>query len=240
MCIVVLGSYVNIKSDIHSLNTFFKLIDLILFVLIIIIVKNPYLLTMSLCFEFLLLLTSNIPFLKFLKLIFSLNVFVFFVVAINYLSGVQWDRIILTVVQIYAILLYSNLVIFTSTTNSIMKALKKIFLPLKIVGINASIMALIISLSLSFIPMLLKQGRRILYVLKSRGFDNGIYSLKLLIFPLFLMTLKNADSISDTMALKNFDLDNDLGSKEEYNYLDILLFFIHILLFVIILLEVLL
>lgn len=229
----MLSSYFNITSDIHSLNPAYKILDLIIFLLAILLVKNPYILCVIIIFELLLVLSTNVPIIYYLKTIYSLKILIIFILVINILSKISIYQTIITIISLIIIVIYSNLLVFTTTPIDINKGLSNLLKPLEKLGINISILSLIISLAISFIPNLLIQGKKILNNIRLRNINNKMYKLKSLVIPLFLITLQKGDMIADVMLLKNFDCNKKIYYQLNKSYIDYLLLFIHVIILII-------
>lgn len=229
----MLSSYYNSNSDIHNLNPAYKILDLIIFLFSILLVKNPYILVAIVTFELMLVLLSEVPISYYIKTISSLKILIIFITIINLLSKITIYQTIVTIISLIVIVIYSNILVFTTTPIDINKGLNNLLKPLEKIGVNISILSLTISLSISFIPNLLSQGKKILNNIKLRNIDNKIYKLKSLIMPLFLITLQKSDKIADVMLLKNFDCNKKISYKLNQSYIDYLLLIIHVIMLII-------
>lgn len=108
--------------------------------------------------------------------------------------------------------------LLTSTTSSIelTSALEDILSPLKFLRLPVNQMAMIIALSIRFIPSLLDESTRVLRAQASRGIDfkNGkfndkIKSLVSLVVPLFSISFRKAEELSNAMEARGYNPEKD-------------------------------
>lgn len=104
--------------------------------------------------------------------------------------------------------------LLTATTSSIelTSALEDILSPLKFLRLPINQMAMIIALSIRFIPSLLDESTRVLRAQASRGIDfkNGkfndkIKSLISLVVPLFSISFRKAEELSNAMEARGYN-----------------------------------
>ena len=100
---------------------------------------------------------------------------------------------------------------YTTPINSLTYGLQLLLKPLK--KINSNKIALSISFSLKFIPIVLEQATNTIQSLKARGIDynketlkNKLEILKLIIIPIFVNSIKKSDNISDILELRLYDV----------------------------------
>ncbi|MGX7112612.1 energy-coupling factor transporter transmembrane component T family protein [Gemella cuniculi] len=117
------------------------------------------------------------------------------------------------------------MVVFMATTspNEITHAIEKSLGFLKKVGIPISTFALVLSISLRFIPTILEETNRIINAQISRGsdFNEGNLIQKTrkfipILIPLFIATLKRADELATAMEVRGFSTTN---SRTRYKVL---------------------
>ncbi len=124
--------------------------------------------------------------------------------AITYMIYVSM-KVLLTIICV---------ILLTSTTSSIelTSALEDILYPLKFLRLPVNQMAMIIALSIRFIPSLLDESTRVLRAQASRGIDfkNGkfndkIKSLVSLVVPLFSISFRKAEELSNAMEARGYN-----------------------------------
>ncbi len=243
---ITISKYYFTKSDIHDLNPLAKLICLLLFVISTFLINNLYILSILLVFETIIIMVTNIPIKLILKNILSLKYLIAFIIIINLLSKISILTTIILIIKLISILIYTNLFIYTTTPYSILKGLNQFLKPLSYLGFNTQNISLMISLSLRFIPVTIKEASKIYNSLVARGLSTDsslkekILGLKCLIFPMYILSFKRADNLSDMMELKLYNSKSKLfDEKIKWNYLDILFVVIHAIIMIVTLKEVL-
>lgn len=125
-----------------------------------------------------------------------------------YSSGVLNGSFFVT--RILCIVLLSTLLTLTTTTIDLNTGLEKVLAPFKFF-LPISQIALMISLTLRFIPTLLLETNRILKAQASRGvdFSEGSLSQKVkqiitLLIPMFVVSFKRAEDLADAMESRGY------------------------------------
>ncbi|MBE6150100.1 MAG: energy-coupling factor transporter transmembrane protein EcfT [Firmicutes bacterium] len=240
-----IGKYILISSNMHKMNPFIKLLCLLLFVISMFLsnsILSNIILSVLLIFV---ILNTNIKLINYLKLIYKMKWFLLFIIIIDLILKIPLNTIIITIIRIIYTVIYSNIILFSTTLNDITYALEKLFSPLKILGVKVNRMALSISLALRFIPNLFEQAKKILKTQASRGIDykynfkNKIICVTSLVIPLFNLSMKSSDNLADIMHVRLYDIDSKRTKFKDYNILpiDIIMLLIHICLLVIIIVR---
>ncbi len=146
------------------------------------------------------------------------------------------------------VLMISITQILTLTTMStdINNGLEWILSPLKLFKIQVSVFAMLISLTLRFIPTLLYESKKIMAAQASRGVDFNEGSLKdkvnqiiSLLIPMFVISFRRADELSDAMEARGYVI----GAKRtkidllKFRFIDFLAIFVVIAMFVVVILH---
>ncbi|MDD5294070.1 MAG: energy-coupling factor transporter transmembrane component T, partial [Candidatus Izemoplasmatales bacterium] len=91
------------------------------------------------------------------------------------------------------------------------QGLESLMRPLKIIGIRSEDFALIISISLRYIPTILDEAFKIMAAQASRGADFAEGKLKdkvkqviSLLVPMFIIAFKRSEDLADAMESRNF------------------------------------
>lgn len=233
---IKLCKYYNSVSDIHKLNPLAKLISLLIFVISMFVTKNMYFIFILFVFELIILMTSNIPFKIFLNNILSLKYLIIFIIIINIIAKITVIDTLILVVKIVAILISTNLFIYTTPPYKILESLNKLLKPFSYLGFNTQSISLMIALSIRFIPVTVEETKKIYNSLLARGLSSDsdlkekILGLKALIFPIYLLSFRRADNLSDMMELKLYNSNSKIFSKRsKWNYLDVTYLMIHII-----------
>ncbi|WP_033160934.1 energy-coupling factor transporter transmembrane component T family protein [[Mycoplasma] collis] len=113
--------------------------------------------------------------------------------------------------RIYTMLIITTLLIYTTKPILLTKAIEDLISPLKLLKVNTSVIAMIISIAIRFIPTLLLETNRILKAQASRGVDfkNGkikdkIKSMVSLTIPLFVLSFSRAEDLANAMEVRGY------------------------------------
>ncbi len=114
--------------------------------------------------------------------------------------------------RIFCVILASSLLTATTPSSSITYGLERIFRPLKKVGFPTTEFALMLSISLRFIPVLMEEMEKLKMAQMSRGahFHKGNLQKRAqawmsLMVPLFHNALERADQMALAMEIRGFD-----------------------------------
>lgn len=287
---IVFGQYINANSWIHKLDPRTKLITLFLMMIGVFLISNLYVLLGCLGFFFIIVLTSKIPFIKFLQsfriivmviifttifqiifntngnviqingfllsfdftltwinLAISLIVIIFYFAILRYIKKgkalffliiffgimfLQYKLIegpvivakytiavydiglktsLLVLLRIINLLTLSGLLTFTTKSTDLNNGIEGIFSPFKFMRKSVSILAMMISIALRFIPTLINESTKILRAQASRGvdFEDGklkekIFQIVSLLVPMFVISYKKAEDLANAMEARGY------------------------------------
>ena len=131
----------------------------------------------------------------------------------------------IVLITVRFVLVVAIMVVFMATTSptEITSAIEKSLGFLQKVGVPISTFALVLSISLRFIPTILEETNRIINAQVSRGSDfnegNLIQKIKKFIpilIPLFIATLKRADELATAMEVRGY---STTGVRTKYKVL---------------------
>lgn len=131
----------------------------------------------------------------------------------------------IVLITVRFILVVAIMVVFMATTSptEITSAIEKSLGFLERIGVPISTFALVLSISLRFIPTILEETNRIMNAQVSRGSDfnegNLIQKIKKFIpilIPLFIATLKRADELATAMEVRGY---STTGVRSKYKVL---------------------
>lgn len=169
-----------------------------------------------------------------------------FIFIINLLFGVSIYNSFIMASRVCLVVLYSSVLLYTTTTNELALGFSSFLRPLGIFGVPVSKISMAIALSLNFVPILFMESNKIIKSQTSRGFNyrNGsfkdkIVGLKSIIIPMFVLSMKRADSISDAMDVKQFSFNSDRSNIKEirWHVSDFYMIGCHLLVFVFVLIK---
>lgn len=217
---VSFGKYILLNSKIHNCHPFCKLI--IAFILILSIVF-----TNSLFFNFVytivlisIILLSKISWKKYIQSFFKMKFFLLFLLIINIIFSGSLSAGVFIVWKMILILLTSSILLYTTSSSEMIYGIKKMVYPLEMFHISSNKIAFSLSLALRFIPILLEQADKIWKSQLSRGLSfndmklkDKVKSLKTILLPMFILSIKRADILSETMEVRLFNL---YGARTNY------------------------
>ena len=238
--------YYNTNSIIHMINPLCKILVLLIFVFMTFLGSSLRVICgLSIVLLFIMVL-SFIPLKKYFLSIYSMKMLLAFIFIINLLFGVSVYNSFIMASRVCLVVLYSSVLLYTTTTNELALGFSSFLRPLGILGVPVSKISMAIALSLNFVPILFMESNKIIKSQTSRGFNyrNGsfkdkIVGLKSIIIPMFVLSMKRADSISDAMDVKQFSFNSDRSNIKEirWHVSDFYMIGCHLLVFVFVLIK---
>ena len=224
------GQFIPDNTFVHKLDPRSKIISLTILVISIFLVPRKELFIFISLLLLFLIGISKISFKNILKGIKPLVVMFLFLLAINILI-IKEGNLLLTIplvnTKIYDGAIFQTLFIFwrvvmivvmsiilTTTTNplSLTLGLEKLCKPLAKIGVPVEVFAMMISISLRFIPTIFDEVNKITNAQASRGLDfqNGKFNEKIkaliaLVIPLLVSSFNKADELALSMESKNYN-----------------------------------
>lgn len=114
-------------------------------------------------------------------------------------------------IRLLIIISLSTVLTLTTKPTDLTQGLESLMRPLKLVGIHSEDFALIISISLRYIPTILDEANKIMGAQASRGADFAQGKLKdkviqviSLLVPMFIIAFKRSEDLADAMESRNF------------------------------------
>ncbi len=236
---VVLGKYYPITSRIHEMNPVAKVLCTLLYIALIFITNDFFIMTLVFILSILLVELAHLPKKIYKTTIKSLKIILIFMIIIYALLGYNWMDISMMAMRLIGIVLYTTVLTLTTPPNEITYGLNKVFAPLNIIGVPVNKMSLSISLSLRFVPSIIDQANRILKSQASRGVDYSnskpkgkIIAVKALIYPMFALTLRKADILAEAMQVRLYNINGKRTNfrQNKWHLFDTFLFLLHAIL----------
>lgn len=185
-----------------------KLIFFLLYIISIFFIKNNIALIGALIINIILILIYKINLKKLLNSLSKISIFVLITALINvFVVDINYAILI----GIKLILVCSITYIFSTTLSYIEFAtvIETLSYPLKLIGVNPKDIGLLITIALSFIPILKEELSRIKYVLLVKGFKiNTINILKntnIIFKPLFVSIMERINEIEYSLKAKGYE-----------------------------------
>ncbi len=145
------------------------------------------------------------------------------------------------VIRIICMIMITSLLTFTTRYQEINQGFTAILSPLKIFKFPVGTFAMMLSLSLRFIPTLVEETEKIMKAQSSRGVDFNEGSLKQkvnqiisLLVPLFVVSFRKADDLANAMEARGYVMDQKRTSVDllKLSYRDLLVSIISVLVLV--------
>ncbi|RBW67787.1 energy-coupling factor transporter transmembrane component T family protein [Bacillus taeanensis] len=224
---VIIGQYVPGTSPVHRLDPRAKLIAVFLFVLIVFLANSWLSYGILGSFTLFSILLSQVP-LRFLlnglKPIFIIILFTFILHLIMTKEGpVVYESSFFTIYEeglvqgafisfrLLFLILFTSLLTLTTTPIDITDGLESLLSPFKRFGLPVHEFALMMSISLRFIPTLLEETEKIMKAQSARGvaFTGGplkdrAKAILPLLVPLFISAFKRAEDLALAMEARGY------------------------------------
>ena len=154
---------------------------------------------------------SNISIITYLKNIYSIKIFLIFIFIIDLIFYSSISNIIFDLYKLIFIIIYSSALTYTTSTSEITYGIEKILKPLSnYIPVND--IAMIITLTIRYIPTLTMESSRIIKSQKLRGIDFDSKNIRVKIssligvfIPMFILSLKKSESLGDIMDLRLYN-----------------------------------
>ena len=225
---ITIGRYIYKESLIHKINPLFKIISMII-ILIFSMLLNLKGNLLLLLLTILLLYLTKIDKKTYIKNIYGFRFLIIGILLIYILSKIEIFTIINNLIKIIINILITSSLLYTTAIKELNYGLYKLFYPFKYIKINPNKISIIITLAIKFISLVFEETDTIFKAFKSRELKfNGNISLKIKKIRMFITTLlylllKKAENISNTLYIRNCDLEKLVDKqKMKIKYLDIL------------------
>lgn len=162
------------------------------------------------------------------KMIYML-LFFFAIFAVQYLLNIdkfEWfnyhlriyekgiERGLFVFFRVIVMIGITSLLTFTTMTTDINNGISSVLKPLKIIKVPVGVIAMMLSLTLRFIPTLLDETNKIMKAQASRGVDFNEGRLKdkvtqiiSLLVPMFVISIRRAEDLSNAMIARGYEID---------------------------------
>ncbi|MCH8067425.1 MAG: energy-coupling factor transporter transmembrane protein EcfT [Nanoarchaeota archaeon] len=200
------GQYTYKNSIIHKLDPRIKIITVVLLSATAFLMNSYYKFAVFSLFIFLLMILSKINFsslLRNLRPFFFM--FLFILLMYIFFSRNELDQGIRTIWKFILFIIIASILTFTTTITNMVSAIEKLLIPLKMIKINPRTIAVLIALTIRFVPSLFLYADRIRDARLARlGNLKTPKQIKLLFLPLIERVFKSASNLSDAMLSRNY------------------------------------
>ena len=237
MANITIGQYLPFDSFIHKLDPRVKIVGVFLYIITIFFVKDFVTYIPFVALLVIMLVVAKIPFKAILK---SLKPLVFIIVLTGIINLITtpgkeiftiWKfsiteeavyRTAFTILRLILIILSTSILTYTTSPMELTYGLEKLFTPLKRFGFPAGELAMMISISLRFIPTLFDEANKIKMAQMARGadFESGniidrAVSMIPLLVPLFINALKRSGDLATAMEARLYRIGEERTKLNE-------------------------
>lgn len=125
--------------------------------------------------------------------------------------------------RITAIIIMTSLLTFTTMTTDLNYGVESLLAPLKVIKVPVDIFAMLLSLTLRYIPTLLIETEKIMKAQASRGVDFNESSLKekvvqiiSLLIPVFVISFNRSEDLANAMEVKGYVIGEKRTKIDQY------------------------
>ena len=235
---VLLSRYFPVKSKMHLMDPFAKMLCTIIFILTLAITNSVSVIILLVIVDLIIMLRSNVPLRLYGKTVKNTIPVILLVIIATLLLQVDYILILFLVIKIVLIVLYTSILTFTSTPTEITYGFQKVLGPLKLIGLPTSRIALDFTMAIRFIPIMMEQSQRIKKTQASRGvdYDNSNFFQKITIFfsqigPIFRLSNRRTNELLTAMEIRMYTVYNKRTSyrKKFWGFKDTFIVFLHLL-----------
>lgn len=229
---VTFGQYYPSSSFVHNMDARIKMLLCLVFMVGIFFVKSFVMFGFVTVFLIMLIAASRIPLKSILKSVKGIIVLLLFTVILNIFftkGDANKDKLLVSwwIFEIWDVGLYfaakmflrlvylvvgSSVLTLTTTPVDLTHAIESLLKPLKVIKFPVHELALIMSLTLSFIPSLMEETDRIINAQKARGasFDTGglvkrAKAFVPILIPLLVGGFRRADELANAMNSRCYE-----------------------------------
>lgn len=221
---ITIGQYFPGKSFVHKMDARMKIVVTILFVAALFLCKTFISLALMIAAVLVVIMISRISFKTIFKSLKPLALIIVITAVINLFYGtgealaefwvfkITADGIYKAVFfsfRISLLIIIGSMLTYTTSPTELTDAIERLFKPLKYIGVDVHIIAMIMTIALRFIPTLVEEIDKIMAAQKSRGADmesgNIIKRIKALIpvlIPLFISSFRRARELAYAMECR--------------------------------------
>lgn len=195
------GQYLYKNTLIHRLDPRVKVILVVFTSILLFSLKSFLSFIVINCFIILLILISKI---KLTNLLRSIRPFLFFFIFIllmySLFSRNQFNQGIITIWRFTLLIIIASILTFSTSVSQLVYAIEKLFTPLKLIRISPRNLAVMVSATIRFIPLLFQEANKVRDAQKSRGANlKKIKHIAGLITTLLRKTFNKASNLADAM-----------------------------------------
>ena len=225
---ITFGQFYPSNSVIHRMDSRFKLIAVVLYIVIIFLINSFSGYALTLAFILLVIMLSKVPIKTVLRSIRGIIIIVLFTFIINIFFNkggkifIDWWIILITsdglafaakmAGRLILLVMGTSILTLTTTPMQLTDGIESVLRPLKVIKFPVHDMAIIMSITLRMIPTLMDETNKIIMAQKARGanLDSGglITRSKAMIpilIPLFVGAFRRADELANALDARCYN-----------------------------------
>lgn len=197
----MIGTYLDVKSPIHTIRPGIKLAGLAIAATAVFFCSNLAILTLALGAVGAAYAVARIPLKTAWK---QLRPLCFLLLAIFIFQAifVQWQAGAILVMRFLIVILLASLVTLTTRLSDIIETIEFALQPFRAIGVNPEKVSLAISLSIRFLPAIMQCFGEVREAQKVRGLERSVAATAV---PLIIRTLRMADDIAEALDARCYD-----------------------------------
>ena len=166
-------------------------------------------------------------FLLFVFLIFASQYYLPYIPFFDYKLDVYEEgllRALFIFIRITNIIIMTSLLTFTTMTTDLNYAIESLLKPLKWIKVPVDVIAMMLSLTLRYIPTLLGETEKIMKAQASRGVDfkeskfkDKVIQIISLLIPVFVISFKRAEDLGNAMEVRGYVIGAKRTKIDEYH-----------------------
>jgi energy-coupling factor transport system permease protein len=221
---ITLGQYYPVNSILHRMDPRVKLVGTLAFIISLFLFDNVFGYLVATIFLIAIIKLSKVPFSFMVKGLKAIVILMMITVVFNlFLTPgeplVSFWKLTITkegartagfmVIRLTYLIIGSSVMTLTTTPNHLTDGLEKLLNPLRIIKVPVHEVAMMMSIALSFIPILLEETDKIMKAQMARGadFESGnlikkAKSLIPLLVPLFISAFRRANDLAMAMEAR--------------------------------------
>lgn len=221
---ITLGQYYPVESILHKMDPRVKLVGTLAFIISLFLFDNIYGYVVATIFLVMTIKVSKVPFSFMIKGLKAIVILMLITVIFNLFltpgdALVSFWKFTITkqgirtavfmMVRLTYLIIGSSIMTLVTTPNNLTDGMEKLMNPLRLIKVPVHEVAMMMSIALSFIPILLEETDKIMKAQMARGADfesgnliNKAKSLVPLLVPLFVSAFRRANDLAMAMEAR--------------------------------------
>ena len=184
-----------------------KIIAFIIYTVLLFLIKDIWLIFGAILFQIALTLICHISINQSIKTLIKLMPFILFTVLIN-LCVMETIEAILIGIKLIIVCNMTYIYGSTTTAREIAISIEKLLFPLTLFKINTRNIGIMISIAITFIPIINKEIENIQYSLIAKGFNMSFWSrirhINYIMLPLFYGLIRKVGNMEEALIAKGY------------------------------------